>query len=190
VNPQINGFSFSLWFLADLPALGYATYIISPLKDKKIPAANMGQLVTLKERQTIENEFVLLNYSDVTGLLMTFTNKRTGTVTNLIQNFWEYDSFNFPQSSGAYIFRPTGPANTLTHASTTFIIGSYLSVVHQEFQGDMLDVIAQEVRLFNGLDANEGAFVDLEIFVGPLRYDQEVITRFQSNIQSGSTLFL
>jgi len=104
-----------------------------------------------------------------------------------VQNFWEYDSYNFPQSSGAYIFRPTGPATILdTNVQTTVIVGPCVSIVQQRFRSGL---VTQELRVFHGLDSTEGAFVDIEAGVGPLAYDQEIISRFQSNLQSGSTFF-
>jgi len=187
INPQIRGGRYTLWFLADLPALGYVTYIISPLKDKSLRKENMGKTYTLEEVQFIENEYVWVDFNNSTGLMTTFLNKRTGSLVNLVQNFWEYDSYNFPQSSGAYIFRPTGTASVLSGTvQTTVIVGPYLSVVQQVFGNG---VVVQEIRLFKGLDFTEGSYLDIEATVGPLAYDQEIITRFQSNIQSGSTFY-
>jgi len=176
---------YTLYFLVNLPPLGFNSYMISPAKNTK----NVGRVVeaTEKELLVIENEHLSLEFNNATGLLTTFFNKRTQTATPVSQTFWDYRSYNLPQSSGAYIFRPTGAATIVaSDVVMTTISGPFVQQVHQVFRAG---VISQDVFVFKGLSALDGGFVEVHSTVGPLAFDQEVVTRFQTSLQSGSVFY-
>ena len=159
--------------------------MISPAKNTEF----VGRVVETadKEMSVIENEHLSLEFSNTTGLLTTFFNKRTQTATAVSQTFWDYRSYNLPQSSGAYIFRPTGSASQVSATTlTTTISGPFVQQVHQVFRAG---VISQDVFVFNGLSALDGGFAEVHSTVGPLAFDQEVVTRFQTGLQSGSVFY-
>ena len=185
VNQRFDGSGlYTLFFLVDLPPLGYRTYLISPGVNTKF----VGRVVSLKDQQfqAVQNEHLSLEFNTTTGLLTSYLNKRTQTTTTVSQTFYQYRSYNLPQSSGAYIFRPTGAATIVTATpSLTILAGPYVQQVHQVFRAD---VISQETFVFSGLSALDGGFAEVHSTIGPLSFDQEIVTLFQTSLQSGTSL--
>ena len=103
-----NEASFVVMFEASLPAMGVVVYNI------KVSAAESAAQVLAPQRGAdvvIENEFVSLTFSGVTGRLASWINKDTNTRVNVSQSFCFYKSNtgdkDSGQRSGAYIFRPS-----------------------------------------------------------------------------------
>jgi len=119
--------------------------------------------------------------------LTTITNKATGMVTPITQDFYYYKAVqNSEQNSGAYIFRPTDLDPVLacnSQPQVQVVSGPVVSEVRT-----VCGWLAQTVRLVN----NEG-FAEFEFQTDSIpmsdNVGKEVITRFTTNIRSNSVWF-
>ena len=134
----------------------------------------------------IENEYLQVVFSGLTGLLSSIYNKHTNVTQTITQNWYYYRSWaNGGQNSGAYIFRPDGDVQSISPiAINTVIQGTISTEVRQIFSS----YITQIVRL------NKGAkHLEFEYTVGPIpiddNYGKEIITRFTTGIKSKGTIY-
>eukprot|EP00656_Telonema_subtile_P001628 TRINITY_DN10710_c0_g1_i3.p1 TRINITY_DN10710_c0_g1~~TRINITY_DN10710_c0_g1_i3.p1 ORF type:complete len:952 (-),score=172.96 TRINITY_DN10710_c0_g1_i3:18-2873(-) len=195
--------SFQVSFVAEVPALGMATYLVdtAPATPEnnakpalltvyekcnnqaagasKIRGADPGAIVyqSMEQPIVLQNDKVSLTLSTVTGLPKTITSKTTQVPTEIDQSFLIYQT----QQSGAYIFRSAGDAQVLPSGCTT------LGVSRGSVTEDALIKVSGGIGLKASLDAGQ-AHVDLDVSVTP-GSNQEVITRFSTQVENPNGRF-
>jgi alpha-mannosidase len=161
-------------FVAELPAAGYASYVLTPSHAASSPSLD-AQSVAKKvvgAPVALENEFLALQFAP-NGLLASVTNKESKITTRTTQSFCYYlgsegDKVS-GQASGAYIFRPKtntscvpievdgGGATIELHVD-----GSVVNEVRQRFS----PWLTQTVRLAAG-----ARHAEFEFTVGPVPFE-------------------
>jgi hypothetical protein len=168
---------YHLFFQASIGALGYTTYFIAaPATDFKPVEEKINYIV---EDTVLENSVLSVNISSSTNLISTITNKKSGVTVNVQQTLAQYRS----QNSGAYAFGPAGPSFPVTTSTPTTTISR--GGIADEVTTTFNSWAKQTIRLyhFNG-QADAENFVEIFFTIGPLPSQTEVITIFNSNINS------
>lgn len=120
---------------------------------------------------------------------MKVSNKVSGVSASLDISWMRYISSvgdeASDQASGAYIFRPVGPAEKLcSEDSSQFAKGEIVQELYQSCN----DYSSHVIRLVEGLP-----FVEIEFTVGPINvsdgYGKEIVARFDSDLSSGDLFF-
>ncbi|KAH3763717.1 lysosomal alpha-mannosidase [Pelomyxa schiedti] len=172
VIPNTDG-SYTLWFTASVPALGWSTYFISVgqsgYTEITVPGA-AGSSVTLDNGVA---SFVFSN-----GFLSSITNYERSLKMIVDQKFLQYTS----HKDGAYLFRSFRPAHEIANIAAVQVNFTDGQLV-QQIEVSILDdtdtqIIKQTTRLFTGLPYAE-AFIEIN---GNQQIDEELITRFSSVI--------
>eukprot|EP00002_Diphylleia_rotans_P015223 TRINITY_DN2949_c0_g1_i3.p1 TRINITY_DN2949_c0_g1~~TRINITY_DN2949_c0_g1_i3.p1 ORF type:complete len:804 (+),score=157.64 TRINITY_DN2949_c0_g1_i3:64-2475(+) len=178
-NPAFNGTEYTLFFAADIPPVGFSTYYIMSGNSNSLGQAKD----VLSDDETIQNSFYRITVSGLNKALSSIHLLRSRKTLEITQKFFTYASANY-QPSGAYIFHPNGPAALLTTSAPqiTLIQGPLVSEV--VFTWSSLN-IKQAIRLYEGLSR---PFIENEGAVGPIQTGQEIVSRFLTNISSGSKL--
>jgi hypothetical protein len=83
---------YELFFLADIPALGYATYFVSVAKDTDIPVEVIERKFMEEDSQTIENDVYKLYFTSL-GMLSQLEQKNLQIVTDFTQQFMIYQRY-------------------------------------------------------------------------------------------------
>jgi len=98
------------------------------------------------------------------------------------QNLLAYTS----QKSGAYAFKPTGPAKPISSpVRTEFAKGSIVSQVHQTFS----NYAKQTIRLFTSNASQEAQqFLEIDLDLGPLPSHDEVVASFSTPLNTERTI--
>lgn len=175
-----------LVFKADLPPLGYSTYLVRLSQNKQLFKEQRSTKVPTVNDSTIENEFVQVVADGKTGLLreMRFTD---GTNLTVNQSFYWYRAMNGNNSqfdfraSGAYIFRPNGtsPISVGTNVTVSVLKGPLV----QEIQQTFTPWLSQIIRLYKGVDNVEFNWVVGPIPIGD-KFGKEIITRFDTDMKT------
>jgi len=184
-----------LVFQASLPAMGFATYFITPTSSSAAaPLTHLSQPTPFEGDFSFGNGIVSLTVDGEAGTIKSFS--KQGISVPLAQRFAYYNSSvggpddgtgDWSQSSGAYIFRPNSsmlfPVGAGTAAATLYS-GPVVSELYQDFSY----WVSQRVRVWAGEET-----VDFEWTVGPVPADdglgKEVITRYDTGINSNTVSY-
>jgi len=130
----------------------------------------------------LENDVLKVTVSGTSGLVTNISNKKSGVSLNVDQNILAYTS----QKSGAYAFKPTGPARPLTTTAKTLLTkGSVVSEVHQTFS----NYAKQTIRLFTSNASQEAQqYLEIDLDLGPLPSHQEVVASFATPLNTQKTI--
>lgn len=191
-----------------LPPLGYKTFRIRkhygrPLATSIEDNANVEQERKLLRHDrdkivAITNDIMTVEFDSITGQMKrAFSN---GAEVELKQQWGYYTSFDSKfdhsdvpamdpyQNSGAYIFRPSTPAQDIHHLlprKATFVNTSLGAEVRIEFHDDW---IQQTTRLFKNQP-----FIEVEYQIGPIPIDdlrgKEIVTRYRTSVASQSVFY-
>lgn len=191
-NPAESQFPFVLYFQANVPALGFTVYFVEmycandPLAANDEACVNTRAAVSLPTDgfvSAVSNGLVQVNMSSTTGRMSSITNLAQSLTVPTDQNYLAYESYAGPgQASGAYIFRPTGPASVISsqQPTTTVVQGRWVSEIRQQFTPWAF----QTIRLTNG-----APWVEIESRMGPIPGNNEVISRFSTNVPNQQIIF-
>jgi hypothetical protein len=133
------------------------------------------------ESGVISNDFFSLRVNALGMLTMaTISPDKNPLPIPFTQNFMAYDSYPGPgQASGAYIFRPTGPAKLISQDGPTVTMRStpLVSEIHQEFS----PYASQTLRLYAGSNGN---YMDVSCRLGPLPGNKELVSVWSTAINT------
>ncbi|KAF8787519.1 Lysosomal alpha-mannosidase like protein [Argiope bruennichi] len=179
-------------FLAKLPALGHATYL---MRNSTSQSTKNKQASAIKQKAEgdwiLKNKFLSVYVDNKSGLLKQIQ-LTDGTNLTVNHSFYWYkgmngDNSNFEKrASGAYIFRPNGtePIDLGNNVTVTFVNGSLVQEIHQVFN----PWLSQVIRLYENSEN-----VEFRWIVGPIPVDDEVgkeiITRFDTDLKSEGIFF-
>eukprot|EP01116_Phalansterium_solitarium_P021418 TRINITY_DN664_c0_g1_i1.p1 TRINITY_DN664_c0_g1~~TRINITY_DN664_c0_g1_i1.p1 ORF type:complete len:981 (-),score=289.32 TRINITY_DN664_c0_g1_i1:155-3097(-) len=189
-----------LFFEAQLPAMGYATFFVS-LNGSACNATVPAAVSPVPGSEfVLENGFLSLTFSQPNGQLVAIDNLVSGVSTTVKQNFFRYhaDANATSASEGTYVFHPLGPAELITAAPISFEVraNSYVQEVRQVFTAPCLDPntvdcgISQVVRIYTGSNTSEARnFIEVVHSVGPISPEVDIVTRYSTSLSTGQTLF-
>jgi alpha-mannosidase len=176
---------FLLWFRATVPPLGFTTYYIhSRCFANNGCKANVGRTVfNPMDAIVLENEYLRANFSSSTYRLSQLTNKKSKVVTNVDQNILTYESYPGPgQASGAYIFRPNGPAKPISGSNPT--VTQTRGLLVQEVIQQFTPWATQITRLFDKQN-----YLEVETRLGPIPGNNEIVSRFTTDMQTKNQIY-
>ncbi|XP_076960936.1 putative alpha-mannosidase At5g13980 [Bidens hawaiensis] len=178
-----------LAFTADVPALGYSTYIISSTK-KPASTYVKEEFYTRprngKDDIKIGTGNLKLIYSGSEGKLSQYVNSRSSIEASLKQSYSYYAGFDGSgQASGAYIFRPDGDHPIVSQKQNlTVLRGTIYDEVHQKIN----NWIYQITRVYKNKEHAE-----VEFTVGPIPTEdgvgKEITTKITTTIRSNKTFY-
>jgi lysosomal alpha-mannosidase len=177
-----------LVFQVDLPALGFATYLV---KQNSSQSSSKASIVT-KISQTFSlkaKSFSVLFESDgsLSGIQLS-----NGNVVKVRQEFEYYKAMkgdnkkSETRASGAYVFRPDGqsPFSVGKVVESNLVENEFAKEVHQKLNS----YIAQVIRVYPNED-----FVEFDYVVGPIPVEdktgKEIVSRFDSNLTSNGVFY-
>ncbi|XP_015929798.1 lysosomal alpha-mannosidase isoform X1 [Parasteatoda tepidariorum] len=179
-------------FEAQLPALGYATYLMRATTAKSMA---VRQRSTLRYKADgdwiIKNKYLSVFVDGKSGLLKKIQLADNSNLT-VNQSFYWYRGMNGNNSqfeyraSGAYIFRPNGtsPISLGDNVTLTLVNGSVVQEIHQVFT----PWLSQIIRLYKNSE-----HVEFKWLVGAIPVQdavgKEIITRFDTDLQSGDLFY-
>ncbi|GAM29188.1 hypothetical protein SAMD00019534_123640 [Acytostelium subglobosum LB1] len=186
----------SAWvtFVAEVPPMGYATYIIAPAQAEETTAADVAEAATPSVHDSqivLQNPFISVRFDATTGAIVSITNVTSGTYINVTQQFMTYapsvgDSVS-DQCDGAYIFRPVNQeptAYTTTNPTVSVVNGPEVSTITRFWNENMVQIF----RLY----AN-AYFLEVEETVGPIDISdglgKEVVTRYNTSLNTNNTWY-
>ncbi|KAG8181687.1 hypothetical protein JTE90_014820 [Oedothorax gibbosus] len=189
---RVSKASSELVFEANLPALGYARYIMRNSSTISRKGKQASQVHVKADGDWIlKNKFLTVLVDGKSGLLKGI-NLIDGSNLTINQSFYWYQGmsgnnreFQY-RASGAYIFRPNGtsPIPLGNNVTVTFVNGSVVQEIHQVFNS----WLSQVIRLYKNSEN-----VELKWIVGPIpvgdNVGKEIITRFDTNLKSVSSFF-
>lgn len=131
---------------------------------------------------SISNNRISITTDPYTGLIDSIIDHKFGRnqTISITQDIMAYPSFSGPwplQSSGAYIFRPAGEAETVRTGPITPVFRKS-ELVEELFQV-FSPYASQAVRLFDGYD-----YMEVSHWIGPLPGGKEIITRWKTSLQT------
>eukprot|EP01102_Stenamoeba_stenopodia_P015593 TRINITY_DN5339_c0_g2_i1.p1 TRINITY_DN5339_c0_g2~~TRINITY_DN5339_c0_g2_i1.p1 ORF type:complete len:739 (+),score=160.21 TRINITY_DN5339_c0_g2_i1:334-2550(+) len=189
-DESIVGVPYTLIFLAKLPPMGFETYYLTRNSDEDA-TVYYDVVDNLESDITMENEFLILEFSSQTNNIASVFDKTSGQYLDLNQTWFWYNASNgeFGQQSGAYVFRP--------NSSTPFPVGEglpSLSIIRssdgniQEARQVWSPWVNQTYRLYSGQP-----YIEIEATIGPIPFEddfgKEVVTRYSTNITNNATWF-
>jgi len=183
---------YTLVFPVRIPAMGFATYFISPLTDFGHPSSSVVKPISSNAEPVLENEYLQVSFSPKTGRLVSILNKELDHLTMVSQDYLWWNASNghnnvSHQASGAYIFRPNG-TNPFPFNNESISISVFQGKLLQEVRQSWNDYVSQVVRLYQG-----SRHLEFESTIGPIDISdhrgKEVIIRFISDIQSNGTFY-
>ena len=213
---QANSAAYVIFFVAEVPPLGYNTYFITwstlTVKAEQTPTVHrMKQMSVLQRRLlptasastssksslsatsptvTIANEFWQLHFDVDSGLLTFITNVQSSRVIPFNQSFYWYASnqADGQTNSEAYIFRP----NVSTAEPFAFSNKATLQVLAGKVVSECRQIFntwaTQIVRLVAG-----SPIIEFEYVIGHIDINdgqgKEVITRYSSDIASSGVFY-
>lgn len=179
-----------LVFPASVPPLGWNTYYISTESQKGSKRGLMSRMdVAQSETVEIGPGNLKLTFSTTSGQLTRISNSKTGVDVPVQQSYLFYASSTGDadsQTSGAYIFRPTGSVPSVVSRSVPLKIvrGPLVDEVHQQFNS----WIYQITRVYKNKDHAE-----FEFTIGPIPTDdgigKEIITRLSANMVTDKVFY-
>ncbi|XP_071493889.1 epididymis-specific alpha-mannosidase-like [Diadema antillarum] len=220
LDPPVNPSDpYHLFFFADLPPVGYETYVLLYF-DAVLPSATqptirkyeMGAAKTSRGTSSpesnnegsgsisIENGCYQITYDETSGLLSSIRDKRSGVETSISARFMEYSVYHnvlYGQPSNNYIFRPYGSAQDIHSYRTnlTVVTGDVVNETRQEFYGlfDEKSRYSVRTRLVSdpagGGDNISCGHIEMDFDVGPLSMNKEAIFRFSTSMASRGNLY-
>ncbi|XP_033119415.1 epididymis-specific alpha-mannosidase-like isoform X2 [Anneissia japonica] len=208
---------YQLFFFADVPAMGYTTYFIGngyhsnhhthqshvtssiayrklkPTKKSKGRSNHAGKTFV-----AISNQCYKITVDKSTNLLESITLKESGKQMKFQNIFMEYDSHTDVangQVSNNYIFRPKGNAQVVGQKVVLDILnGALVHEIRQSFYNLSEDKPRYMVTLrlytipdhYDNLICNR---LEMDLKVGPLLMNKELVTRFTTSVHNGRTLY-
>ncbi|KAK5583774.1 hypothetical protein RB653_005374 [Dictyostelium firmibasis] len=206
---NING-TYILEFYASVSPLGYSTYIISSTASETIEPNSIPAEIILEDIIIVggskiedidvssfndpiilENDFISVQFSSVDGSLISITNRTSGVVQSITQEYvWYRPSIgnnDSSQCSGAYIFRPIEDyAYPYNNATPTVSItrGDVSSSIRRFWSNEMV----QTFRLYSNVDN-----LEVEEIIGPIDIGdgigKEIVSRYTTNLVTDSTWY-
>eukprot|EP01062_Namystynia_karyoxenos_P008269 TRINITY_DN12907_c0_g1_i1.p1 TRINITY_DN12907_c0_g1~~TRINITY_DN12907_c0_g1_i1.p1 ORF type:complete len:1050 (+),score=264.30 TRINITY_DN12907_c0_g1_i1:83-3151(+) len=195
-GPQLSGaaaLQFEVTFVADLPALGVATYV---LRDGRA-APSLGQR-RVQAADSMETDAIKVDFS-ADGRLSSITDKTSGVSLPVRQDWLYYESHASPlgkhglrPQSGAYLFVPHEQTATPVAPGAVETNITSASSGAAEARMRFSDWVTQTVRIAPGQ-----RFVELEYTVGPVpvphawpfpfnlgKRGKEVVSRIETPLQT------
>ena len=206
---------FALHFLATVPGLGYRSYFIQPAaRAEQVyhAARHSGSRATRRSRRAaqlaastfvselvslrpgagaadvvLQNEFVRLTISGLTGLVSQLVDRVSGAAVPLDLSYGYYNSYaGDGQKSGAYIFRPAEQRLNRLSVEPTLLVqqGPIVSQVTQllnEFLNHTLRVVAGDPAV--ALEFTVGS-IPIEDNIG-----KELVIQYATGLASDATWF-
>ncbi|EGG20517.1 alpha-mannosidase [Cavenderia fasciculata] len=193
VTPNSNSsLGYVLTFLAQIPPLGFSTYIIENSGQEESTMTEYVEPKMIKPSSSniiFANQFVSVTFDSATGGIMSITNISSGDQIQISQQYMFYlpslgDSAS-GQPSGAYIFRPinTYPFNYNNQTvKVTVSQGSTVQVLTRYWSPTMIQIF----RLYDGVP-----YLEIEETVGPIDISdgigKEVITQWNTSLNTKQT---
>ncbi|XP_054710202.1 lysosomal alpha-mannosidase-like isoform X2 [Uloborus diversus] len=187
ISSRSSKASSELVFAVQLPALGYATYLVQNTSSARVKAVQASKKHIKSDGDWIlKNQFLSVFVDGKSGLLK-MIQLADGSNLTVNQSFYWYRGMNGNntksefRASGAYIFRPNGtePLPLGDNVTLTFTNGSVVQEINQVFT----PWLSQSIRLYN-----QSKHVEFKWIVGPIpvqdQIGKEIITRFDTNLQS------
>ncbi|XP_019182706.1 PREDICTED: alpha-mannosidase-like [Ipomoea nil] len=175
-----------LLFPVSVPPLGLNSYFVSKASQKR--GHNNGYITAmgLQNDETVEigPGNLKLSFSLASGQLTRIFNSRTGVDIPVQQSYlWYGSGYQYPQASGAYIFRPdkSTPNTVSTSVQLKVIRGPLVDEVHQQFSS----WISQVVRVYKDKEHAE-----FEFTIGPIpNRGEEIITKLTTNMATDKVFY-
>eukprot|EP01156_Anaeramoeba_ignava_P007327 Anaeramoba_ignava/a351520_12.p1 GENE.a351520_12~~a351520_12.p1 ORF type:complete len:949 (+),score=295.63 a351520_12:14-2860(+) len=178
-------------FVSTLPPLGFTTHFIR--KRQRESQIQISTKITRMinypaqantQNYIISNKYYSLSFSGKTGFLNSIESKITNKILDVENNIFHYSS----NRSGAYIFHPlqqAEPFSAKVH-SVTYVSTDLYEEIHQQFASNIIQIW----RIFKTDNRDLGNVIELEHKLGPnLQEGQEIVTRFESSINSEGILY-
>ena len=180
-----------------LPGLGFDTFTIRPSstpRSARVHAMGSGARAVRMERPSaetvsIDSSGVRLTFDNGTGLLTSWTDKASGTVHSLSQDFYYYQSSEDDTygTTNAYTFQPKNGTGLFPISrgpvELSVFQGQLSSMVHQRWNA----WLSQTWRL------SDGMMPEVQWTVGSIDISdgvsKEVVTRYSSDIASAGELW-
>ncbi|GAB1599975.1 lysosomal alpha-mannosidase-like [Argonauta hians] len=172
-----------LVFLASLPPLGFTSYFVRQTNKE------LGDLLPVNgtfSDNIVENEYLKLELDGRTGRPLSITNKVKNIKLPFSADLKYYiASADYTQSSGAYIFRPTGSKlHEFPHTHGYILRGNYVTEVHVTYSSWAKLVI----RLYEGAKT-----LEVEWTAGPLPLQNyegtEIIVKYQTGVNNKGVIY-
>jgi len=196
---------YRLSFLADLPSLGFSTYVISVLStdhEKILDTSHLAkEYTTIKASTfTLENSFLRVIFDSDSGHLIGVDNIASNISISVKQNYFTYtgNPEMFRVAEGAYVFHPLGPASELMQKPLSYKVfkGSCFDEVQQvftlpcELTAETSCGISQIFRLYHARGTPEiENFIEVLHGAGPLSFNTDLITRYRTSMQTSYKVF-
>ena len=165
-----------LCFLAQLPALGHATYVVSTTEGD----VDYGIDTSAAPSVVIANPLLIATFDGATGELAQLQSVIDATTTPVRHSFVTYNDVG-----NAYQFVPWTNASTpvdASNVSVTVVRGPVVSAVYQVFS----PTLAHVYRLYN---CSSCLYVEAEVVVGPLDVNTAFVAKMATGVQSGATFY-
>lgn len=161
-KPEWEGNGYHLFFKVKVPALGYQTYTISTSKS----SFNAGSFISNLNCNGLQCEY----------------NKKDKKIKKKFEISLErYPSYEgLGQKSGAYIFRPQVQNSTAYPSDSRRREGHSVIQTFTKHTNFAYSVLQQY---------STDDYFDLDLQVGPLPYNEEVIVKFKTDIQSNGKFY-
>lgn len=172
---------YDLYFVAEMPPLGYSTYFIMANATTQIQANVVRPTSTLDATVTLENDALLVTFTLTNGqlpyVLSSVTNKRTQNALPISQVYAQYQS----DGDGAYIFHPAGPASPYPVDPAQVKFNVIKGEKIQEFSQTLSNNLTQVFRLYASKSGDSGIsdFIEFTTNV-KLADDKEMVARFDA----------
>eukprot|EP00466_Bigelowiella_natans_P018245 jgi/Bigna1/78050/fgenesh1_pg.52_\ len=190
----------SLYFRAEMPALGVAIFNVLP-SEQDTAAAAAAASVEQQPDAVIESQYFSLKF--LGGVLRSMKDLSTGIEMQMEQTMAEYKSFASVKNvtspsagganswtltytgsrSGSYLLHPStlspgGVAGAFKTPKMEVVRGSHVTEVRQWFS----ETHSQVYRVYTSeRDELAGGFVELQMGVGPLEGNRELVARFDTD---------
>ncbi len=163
-----NEANFTAVFQVTLPPVGFNTYQIQQTSTVATTTTVSAVSTPAHDQDIVlENENLVIVFSQTTGRLTAIKNKASGVQTNIDQYFCSYMSnqgdSESGQASGAYIFRPVKDTACTPVATGPVAISVITGPLVQEVRQVFSDWVTQTVRLTKG-----ASHAEFHYTVGPI----------------------
>ncbi|KAL7152693.1 hypothetical protein ABFS83_04G115600 [Erythranthe nasuta] len=179
-----------LAFTAEVPPLGFSTYVISSASDSASIRPRSYTCGGAQNSSAVEigSGNLKLIYSGNDGTPTQYINSRSSVNMSLEQSYTYYagEAAGTDQASGAYVFRPNGTSEIQPEEKIPLRVfkGPLYDEVHQMINS----WIYQITRVYK-----EKEHVEVEFTVGPIpindKVGKEIVTQIKSNIGNNKTFY-
>nr|AYV89059.1 saliva protein-5 [Tetranychus truncatus] len=177
-----------LLFKATLPALGFASYFVEKLSSNK-PTPQLETILPLSTPEapiTAQGKGFSASFDPLTGSIQSVS-LANDKVIKLRQKYQWYAGYDTPKEppSGAYLFRPKGPASGFPNQPTYQIFNSPdCFEVHQNIS----DYVSQTMRIYP-----DDPFIEFDFKIGPIpvadKVGKEIISLFQTDLKTNKVFY-